>query len=221
MSGERGQATVEWIGIVLLVALALAALGRVAPRTESRALGATIAHSVTCAARKGCAERQVVGIRSEKRNGSRPPAREAFTAPPLVPHPDHLQARRGLRLPSIRSLFQWARGEGRRGLAEGLRRADGDELGEGLRRAAGGELGERLRRAGGRALAERLRRGGGLAWRRAWIACLIYERARYAFLHPESRFPGYTIPPSEVLRMSNDCISPFDLVRDWQALKSR
>ena len=192
MRSERGQATVEWIGMVLLVALALAALGRFAPGADGHGLGATLAHSVTCAARDGCQAGRVPSSHHAAAGGPRG-VQKAFTAPPLVPHPDHHQARRGLRLPSFRTLFE----SGRR------------------------EVAERVGRAGGRALAERLRRGGGLAWRRAWIACLIYERARYAFLHPESRFPGYTIPLSEVLRMSNDCISPFDLVRDWQALRSR
>ena len=65
------------------------------------------------------------------------------------------------------------------------------------------------------------RRGAGKAWRRAWYACLIYERFRWAFLHPESRFPGYTMPPEEVLRIANDCISPVDLVRDWPMLTGR
>ena len=64
-------------------------------------------------------------------------------------------------------------------------------------------------------------RGAGHAWRRAWIACLVYERFRYALLHPESRFPGHTIPPSEVLRMVNDCISPLDLVRDWPLVRGQ
>jgi hypothetical protein len=57
-----------------------------------------------------------------------------------------------------------------------------------------------------------------VAWRRAWLACLAYERFRYAFLHPESRFPGHRMPPREALRIANDCVSPVDLVRDWPML---
>jgi len=49
----------------------------------------------------------------------------------------------------------------------------------------------------------------------------VYERFRWAFLHPESRFPGYTMPPAEVLRIVNDCVSPVDLVRDWPMLSGR
>ena len=43
-------------------------------------------------------------------------------------------------------------------------------------------------RFGGRA------RGAGVLWRKAWFACLVYERTRYALRHPESRLPGYTLP---------------------------
>ena len=42
-----------------------------------------------------------------------------------------------------------------------------------------------LRRAG---------RGVGALWRRAWFACLVYQRTRYALRHPEISVPGYTLP---------------------------
>jgi hypothetical protein len=193
MAGERGQATVEWIGVVLLVALALAALGRFAPRAHGEDLGMTLAHSVTCAARDGCGRGDfAAGIGTAASSGSRPVQR-GFTPPPLLPHRADVGAGGGLRLPSARALLQW----GRRQLAE------------------------RVGPAGERALIKRLRRGTGTAWRRAWIACLVYERFRYAFMHPESRFPGHVIPLSEVVRMANDCISPLDLVRDWPALRAQ
>jgi hypothetical protein len=219
MRSERGQATVEWVGIVLLVAIALAALGRFASRADGQDLGGTLAHSVTCATRGGCVHGRSVSRRSAP-GPPRPAAHGGFTAPPLVPHPDRLQrAPRGrpggtagpgwAERPTARTVLRWARQKG------------GEELAERLRQAGGRALAGRLRQAGGRALAGRLRRGLGLAWRRAWLACLLYERARYAFLHPESRFPGHTIPPAEVIRMTNDCLSPVDLVRDWPLLRGR
>jgi hypothetical protein len=223
MRSERGQATVEWIGIVLLVAVALAALSHFAPSADGRSLATTLLHSVTCAARDGCEhgrsvshpgtaptapQPQVVGIRGEKRNDSQPPAHEGFTVPPLVPPAGQIRPRTRLRLPSAPAA--------QRGWAE---RLSGRALLRWARRAGGRAVADRLRRGAG--LAGRLRRGAGLAWRRAWYGCLAYERARYAFLHPESRFPGHTIPPSEVLRMANDCISPIDLVRDWPLLRNR
>jgi hypothetical protein len=196
MRSECGQGAVEWIAVMLLVAIALAALGRLAPRGHDRGLATVLMHSMACAARDGCKPPRVVGTGSGKRTESQPPGHEAFTAPPLVPHPDPAKRDRawpagkearpgGTRRPSTRELLRW------------------------------------VRRAGGRALVDRLRRGAGLVWRRAWFGCLAYERARFAFLHPESRLPGYTMPPSVVLRIANDCISPVDLVRDWPLYRGR
>jgi hypothetical protein len=159
MRGEDGQASVEWIGLVLLVAVALAALARFAPSADGRSVGSTVLAAM--------APPQVGEIRGGKRNVPRPPGSEAFTAPPLMP------------------------------------------------------LGRRAERALRTAPADGLGRGARLAWRRAWLACLAYERARYGYLHPESRFPGHTIGRREAVRIVNDCISPFDLVRDWTLLTGR
>ncbi|HEX6653385.1 MAG TPA: hypothetical protein VF072_11625, partial [Thermoleophilaceae bacterium] len=82
--------------------------------------------------------------------------------------------------------------------------ARADPLGA-IRRAAP----DALRRAG---------RGAGTLWRRAWFACLVWERTRYAFRHPESRLPGYTLPYGVALRMINSCVSPVDLLRDVPGL---
>ena len=160
MRGERGQATVEWIGIVLLVAVALAALSHFAPKADGRGLSRAVLDSVA-----GPAERREVAP---------PPAAgdRAFAIPALIPRAGE-SAELRIRLPRARTLMR------------------------------------------------RARAGAGPAWRRAWIACLVYERFRYALLHPESRFPGHTIPPSEVLRMVNDCISPLDLVRDWPLMRGQ
>jgi hypothetical protein len=183
MRSERGQASVEWIGIVLLLAIALGALARFAPRADGRSLATTLVGSATDAARRtDRPEPQVVGMRSGKRDDSAPPEAEAFVVPPLIPQPGQARPRAGLRLP---------------------------------------EAGSGFRLPEAPALLGRARRGVGLAWRRAWLGCLAYERARWAFLHPESRFPGYTIPRSELLRIANDCISPVDLVRDWPLLRGR
>ena len=57
MASERGQATIEWTAVVLLVALAFAtfiALG--VPHVDGRSYGATLAHAILCAARGGCAD---------------------------------------------------------------------------------------------------------------------------------------------------------------------
>ena len=51
------------------------------------------------------------------------------------------------------------------------------------------------------------------------MLCLGYERVRYGFLNPEIRFPHASIPYSEQLRIANDCLSPVDLVRDWDLIR--
>ena len=49
--------------------------------------------------------------------------------------------------------------------------------------------------------------------------CLGYERIRYDLLHPESGAPHQQIPLSEIVRMANDCVSPVDLVRDYDLIR--
>ena len=51
---ERGQATVEWVCLLLVAALALGALAAVAPRADGRAFGGFLAHRIVCAVRGGC-----------------------------------------------------------------------------------------------------------------------------------------------------------------------
>ncbi len=53
MDRERGQASVEWIAVVLLVAGALAAATAVAPAVDGRSFGGFLAHRVVCAAKGG------------------------------------------------------------------------------------------------------------------------------------------------------------------------
>jgi hypothetical protein len=187
MRSERGQATVEWVGIVLLVALALAALSHFAPRADGRDLGDAVATSVARPLLRPAAHSRALAHQSEQPfpiPPAHPPTERAFPIPPLIPRPGASNPRGSAPIP-------------RAGQRSGALRI-------------------RLPRA--RTLLRTARADAARAWRRAWIACLIYERFRYALLHPESRFPGHTIPPSEVLRMVNDCISPLDLVRDWPEL---
>ena len=54
MRPERGQATIEWTGVVLLVALALAAAVAFVPAVDGRSFGSWLAHSILCASRGGC-----------------------------------------------------------------------------------------------------------------------------------------------------------------------
>jgi hypothetical protein len=54
VAAEHGQATIEWTALVLLAAVVLAALAAVRPHVDGRALGGSVAHAITCAARGGC-----------------------------------------------------------------------------------------------------------------------------------------------------------------------
>jgi hypothetical protein len=54
MRGEAGQATLEWIGVVLVVALAAAALSAAAPLVDGRSFGGFLAQHVGCAATGSC-----------------------------------------------------------------------------------------------------------------------------------------------------------------------
>jgi hypothetical protein len=56
MDGERGQATVEWTALVLLVALVLAGAVAAGARVDGRSFGGLLAHVLVCAARAGCDE---------------------------------------------------------------------------------------------------------------------------------------------------------------------
>ena len=169
MRDERGQASIEWIGAVLMLALALAGVTRLAERVEAAGLGAAVLRTTVCAARGGCEDRRPLLSPSA-------PSHRTVIAPPLLPltgdpRDDRPRARPG-RTP-------------RRG-----------------------------------ALTRRARRSLGTFWRRSWLLCFGYERARYGLLHPETG-PRQTVPISGALQMVNDCASPIDFARDWELLRPR
>jgi hypothetical protein len=81
---ERGQATVEWTAIVLVVALALAALLEVTGDVDGRDLGAAVAGRIVCAAGGACQEAEAaVPIAAPVRRAE--PARTAAPARTAVP----------------------------------------------------------------------------------------------------------------------------------------
>jgi len=53
MRCERGQATIEWVGLVLLASLVLAALGTALPIGDARSHGVRLANSILCAMKGG------------------------------------------------------------------------------------------------------------------------------------------------------------------------
>jgi hypothetical protein len=55
MASERGQATIEWTAVVLLVALAFASfLALALPHVDGRSYGGALARAIVCAVRGGC-----------------------------------------------------------------------------------------------------------------------------------------------------------------------
>jgi hypothetical protein len=58
MGSETGQATIEWTGVVCLVALALGAVVAFVPAVDGRSFGGWLADSIVCAVRGDCAARE-------------------------------------------------------------------------------------------------------------------------------------------------------------------
>jgi hypothetical protein len=56
MTSQRGQATIEWTAVMLLVALTLGAAVAFVPAVDGRSLGSFLAHAIVCAVRGGCDE---------------------------------------------------------------------------------------------------------------------------------------------------------------------
>lgn len=88
MRCQRGQATVEWTALALLVALALVGLGSLAGRVDGRSFGGFLAHRLACAIRGGCDD----GDRALARAyGDRGAALVRRRAPSLVYEPGERQ----------------------------------------------------------------------------------------------------------------------------------
>ena len=127
MRSERGQASVEWVALVLLVALALAALLVLAPRVDGRSLGGLVAGRITCAARESCVR---TPVRTRPRAvplslpGAPPPARPR-RAGSLAPD---LLKRAARRFVSINGLICYLR----KSTAKGDRNDFRDDIGDAI-----------------------------------------------------------------------------------------
>ena len=57
MGDDGGQATIEWVGLILLAAVALGALGAVLALVDGRSYGGFLSHRIVCAVRaSGCSD---------------------------------------------------------------------------------------------------------------------------------------------------------------------
>jgi hypothetical protein len=55
MGNERGQASIEWVALTMLLVLALGGLLTAVPAVDGRSLGGALAHSLFCAVKGDCA----------------------------------------------------------------------------------------------------------------------------------------------------------------------
>src|SRR3954465_7220193 len=81
MQSERGQASVEWVGLLLLVSVALAAALAFVPAVDGRPLGAALARALVCAVRGDC---RADGVALRHAYGERGAALVRANAPNLV-----------------------------------------------------------------------------------------------------------------------------------------
>src|SRR5437763_743755 len=83
-SGERGQASIEWVGLVLLVGCALSGLLAFVPSVDGRPLGAAIARALVCAVKRDCGAEHAALARAY---GDRDAALVRSAAPSIVYEP--------------------------------------------------------------------------------------------------------------------------------------
>lgn len=89
MRSERGQAGVEWLGLVLLCSLALGALGSAVPVVDGRSFGGFLAHRIVCAVKgERCDDGDAALARAY---GRRDAALVRANAPGLVYEPGEAQ----------------------------------------------------------------------------------------------------------------------------------
>jgi hypothetical protein len=88
MVSQRGQATIEWVGLILIACVVLGGLTAAAVTVDGRALGGFLAHRLTCAARGGCDDGDAALARAY---GARDAALVRRHAPSLVFEPGERQ----------------------------------------------------------------------------------------------------------------------------------
>jgi hypothetical protein len=84
MRSERGQASVEWIAVLLLVSVVFFAALAVAPVVDGRPLGAALARALVCAVKRDCHSE---GAALRRAYGARDAALVRANAPNLVYEP--------------------------------------------------------------------------------------------------------------------------------------
>jgi hypothetical protein len=86
-ASQAGQASIEWIGLLLLVAVAFAAAAALLPVVDGRPLGAALARAVVCAVKRDC---RAEGAALRRAYGERDAALVRAHAPNIVYEPGTL-----------------------------------------------------------------------------------------------------------------------------------
>jgi hypothetical protein len=60
VESERGQATVEWVGLILTASIVLGGLAGLASGWDGRSLGGLLAHRMSCAVKGGCGDAELL-----------------------------------------------------------------------------------------------------------------------------------------------------------------
>jgi hypothetical protein len=211
---ERGQATIEWTGLALLVAIVLGALATLAPRVDGRGLGATVAHAITCAARGGCAAELVpgnagAGLRSGRPEEAAAEARstaaepgKAAADPRTAADPRNAAAQPGN-----------AAADPRNAAAQpGNAAADPRNAPPTTRASPGPGVARPPAPADRAAAASQALRGVRQVARKVWIVCLGYRRYLYERDHP--RVAAEPMPLEEAVGIANECLNPVGFLSD-------
>jgi hypothetical protein len=180
--GEGGQATVEWVALVLAAALVLGAAAALAGREADPALGEAVAKRITGAAR-------AVGRAPAGAAGTSPADALARSAPPGGGAPG--AAPLGAGPPDARPPAAAPPGPG-------------DPAPVAPTRSASSPLAALPRAVGfGGALA-----GIGRVAKHGWIVCVGYERWRHELESPSA--PTEPLPVDTALSIVNTCFNPHD-----------
>jgi hypothetical protein len=184
--GEDGQATVEWVALVLAAALVLTGAGALAGREADRGLGEEVAKRITGAA--GAAEPPDAAAPSpSRRSGATPPSiRVPPPAAGAAPPPTSAAPPAAGAAPLPSGVAPPAAGAAPPSTRAAPRPASGPRAVDAFRSV----------------------RGVADVAKHAWIVCLGYERWRHELEHPTA--PNEALPVDVALSIVNTCFNPHD-----------
>jgi hypothetical protein len=205
MHAESGQATVEWVALVLLAALVLTAAAAFSWPERDRELGTVLAERITRSARLPAAAPGRLAVPAPMAAPApvavpapvAAPGPLAAPAPALAPRPQERAARAPAAPPTAaRAPTPAARAPAPVAQA----------------RAPAAPAPDRPARPPGPKAVDAFRRLRGLAGvaKHAWIICLGYRRWRHELEHP--RAPTEPLPLGVALRIANDCLNPYNFL---------